>query len=105
MTHICYRFEIYHSYLKHCHLPIKKIQVARGNSNYFMLKGFNVKDIYLFSVWLLYKLIFLLTWLFNTRSLNTLDNAEKIIKDWKLCKLCEFSLRGSHIKCHTLVRT
>ena len=43
MTHICYPFEIYLSYLNYCHLPIEQIQVSRGNCN---SKGFNMKEIY-----------------------------------------------------------
>jgi len=32
----------------------------------------------------------------NIHSLNTVDKAKKIGKNWKLCKLCGFLLRGSH---------
>ena len=32
---------------------LNKIQVARGNCNYFILKGFNMWDIYCFTAWLL----------------------------------------------------
>ena len=43
MTHLCYPFEIYYSYVTN---QLNKIQVAWGNCNYSMLKGFNMKDIY-----------------------------------------------------------
>jgi len=69
----------------------------------------NVSACNLFSVWLLYKSIFLLAWLssaltskldsaeiLNTHSLNTFDNAEKNFQ--KLWELCGFSLRGSHLE-------
>jgi len=46
MTHIWYPFEIYHTNINIFTNQLNKIQVARGNRNYFMLKGFNMKDIY-----------------------------------------------------------
>ena len=75
----------------------------------------NVSACNLFSAWLLYKLTFLLaqlssaitskllawfSWNLNPHSLDTLDNAEKMKKIWKSCKLSRFLLRGSHIEKH-----
>jgi len=72
----------------------------------------NVSACSLFSVWLLYKSIFLLarlssaitskliawfSWNFKNSLFNTVQNTEKIKKKQKLCELCGFSLRGSHI--------
>jgi len=72
-----------------------------------VIMAVNVSTYNLFSVWLLHKSIFLRAWLssaipsklfadiLKTHSLNTVDNAEKINNNRKMCELCGFSLRGS----------